>query len=119
MAQATTEWDIYSLRSRDGGDSWDPIVRLTDAPGPSQRPVVAVDGQEVHVVWFDARDGNAEVYYKFSSDGGTTWGPDQRLTAADGDSVQPSIAVGPDALHVAWFDTRDGNPEIYYKRKPR
>ncbi len=113
---ANTEWDVYYLRSLDGGQNWEPARRLTDAPLPSARPSLALAGNELHAVWFDLRDGNAEIYYKYSSDAGANWTPDERLTTAPGDSVQPAIAVNNNVVHVIWADSRDGNSEIYYKR---
>ncbi len=117
MSLATTEWEIYYRRSTDGGATWEPETRLTNAPGPSQRPSLAVVGDELHTVWFDGRDGNAEVYAKQSEDGGETWGPDTRLTNAPGDSLNASVAFSGRHLHVVWFDRREGNAEIYYKRR--
>jgi hypothetical protein len=72
------------------------------------------------VVWTDTRDGGtSEIYYKSSTDGGTTWGGDAELSLRDNkQSVHPSIAVAGSGLHVAWYDNRDGNNEIYYKRNP-
>ncbi len=113
---ANTEWEIYYLRSTDGGQSWEPSKRLTNAPLPSLRPSIALAGNDLHVVWFDYRDGNSEVYYKHSPDAGVSWMPDERLTNAPGDSFHPTVAVNGGAVHVVWFDNRDGNSEIYYKR---
>ncbi len=114
-------WEIYYKRSSDDGATWGPDTRLTFAPGLSMRPSVAVSGHDVHVVWFDGRDGSTQVYYKHSSDGGATWGPDERLTYATGnpldDTMHPSVAVAGDSVYIAWFDQRDGNAEIYFKRK--
>jgi hypothetical protein len=42
-----------------------------------------------------------------------------RLTSGGGDSAGPSIAVSGRAVHVVWIDRRDGNSEVYYKRKSR
>lgn len=119
MSLATSEWDIYYRRSTDGGASWGPEIRLTSAPGSSQRPSIAVDGEDLHVVWFDNRDGNFEVYYKESPDGGITWEPDLRLTSDPGDSLHPTVAASKKTVHLIWFDERNGSPEIYYKRKVR
>ena len=77
---------------------------------------VAATGDTVHVVWWDYRDGNWEVYYLRSLDGGSTWGPETRLTNDAGASQYPSVAVSGTTVHVVWWDTRDGNKEIYYKR---
>ncbi|HUT92668.1 MAG TPA: hypothetical protein VMY37_24460 [Thermoguttaceae bacterium] len=94
-------------------------MRLTDAPNLSRRPMIAAAGIELHIVWFDNRDGNLEVYYKDSQDGGDTCSEDARLTHADGESRHAAIAVSRKSVHVIWSDDRDGNTEIFYKRRPR
>lgn len=100
---------------------WGPDVRLTNDPAESYTSYnnawcVAASGDNVYVVWYDGRDGNYEIYYKRSTDGGLDWGPDIRLSNGSGDSYAASIAVWNDNVHVVWHDTRDGNREIYYKQ---
>lgn len=95
---------------------WGPDIQLTDAAGNSEIPAIAVSDNSVHVVWQDMRDGNYEIYYKRSLDGGITWGPDVRLTDAVGNSKSPSIAVSGNTVHVVWFDSRSGPEEIFYRR---
>ena len=113
---ASREWELYYARSTDGGGSWSPIERLTYAEGSPSRPNLAASGRELHLVWFDDRHGEGEIYYKASADGGHNWGEDTRLTDAHGDSEQPMIAVANDgAVHVAWLDERAGPSAIYYK----
>ena len=109
-------WEIYYKRSTDGGTSWETDTRLTDNSVQSWYPSIAVEGSDVHVVWYDIRDGNWEIYYKRSTDGGTSWGTDTRLTDNINFSWYPSVAVEGSNVHVVWYDTRDGNWEIYYKR---
>jgi len=94
---------------------WQPDVRLTYNPAPSQYPSVSVFGQFVHVVWEEFRDGNWETYYKLSTDNGVNWGADTRLTNDTADSRSPDISVSGSNVHVVWDDRRDGNNEIYYK----
>jgi Neuraminidase (sialidase) len=118
--------EIYYKRSTDNGATWPTSpggdTRLTPADGKtSYFPSVATADTNVHVVWCDRRDSISgdEVYYKRSSDGGTTWGSDIRLTVNDDmQSRHPSVAVAGAALHVVWYDNRDGDYEIYYKRNP-
>ncbi|HEY0556912.1 MAG TPA: sialidase family protein, partial [Thermoanaerobaculia bacterium] len=38
LDQAFTDWEIYTRRSDDGGQTWKPALRLTHAPGISHRP---------------------------------------------------------------------------------
>ena len=108
--------EIFYKRSTDGGVTWSQDNRLTNANGISFTPCLSVNGQVVHIVWSDDRDGNFEVYYKVSTDNGVTWGTDIRLTNSSGYSGGPSIVSTPSATHVVWNDNRDGNHEIYYKR---
>jgi len=62
--------------------------------------------------------GDSEIYYKKSTDGGSTWTAGNSLTANSGDSLSPSLAVyGSDNIHVFWYDFTPGNAEIYYKRQ--
>jgi hypothetical protein len=109
-------WEIYYKRSNDGGINWGADTRLTNNTAESYYPSVAVSGLVVHVVWHDTRDGNEEIYYKRSTDGGVNWGSDQRLTNNTYGSGNPSISVSGSLVHVVWYDYRDGNYEIYYKR---
>jgi len=110
--------EIYYKRSTDGGSSWGTDTRLTNDPAESWSPSISVSGQVLHVVWEDNRDGNSEIYYKNSSDGGVSWGADTRLTNSLFGGWYPSVSVSGQVVHVVWQDERDGNWEIYYKRNP-
>jgi hypothetical protein len=90
--------------------------RLTKNAGTSWYPDSAVSGNNVHVVWVDRTPGNSEIFYKRSSNNGTTWGKQKRLTRNKGWSWSPSIAVSGSNIHVVWQDDTSGNEEIYYKR---
>jgi hypothetical protein len=108
--------EIYYKRSTDDGVSWSADVRLTNNVSDSQSPSLSVSGSTAHVVWYDNRDLNYEIYYKRSTDGGISWGADTRLTNNSGQSWYPSVSVSGSVVHVTWYDGRDGNDEIYYKR---
>jgi hypothetical protein len=109
-------YEIYYKRSQDAGVSWGADTRQTNNISNSQFPSISVSGSVVHIVWADERDGNDEIYYKRSLDGGVSWGSDIRLTNNTAYSWNPSIAVSGSVVNVVWYDTRDGNYEIYYKR---
>ena len=112
--------EIYYKRSTDGGTSWSSDVRLTNSPSTSDYPAIVVSGSKVHLVWHDYRDGNMEIYYKLSTDGGSSWGTDVRLTNSPDYSLIPSIAINASTVNVMWHDRRDGpySSEIYYKKNP-
>ncbi len=110
--------EIYYRRSTNNGLNWEPETRLTNNSGYSEAPNITVSLSNVHVTWQDNRDGNFEVYYKRSTDGGLNWGPDTRLTNAGGNSLRTFSTVNGTKVHVVWMDERDGNWEIYYKQDP-
>lgn len=110
--------EIYFKRSTNGGMNWESDARLTSDAGESFFPSISVSGQNVHIVWRDSRDGNGEIYYKRSTDGGINWSSDLRLTNATGDSRFPSVSVSGQKINVIWSDKRDGNDEIYFKCNP-
>jgi hypothetical protein len=113
-------WEIYYKRSTDGGLTWGPDQRLTNDAATSERPSIAVTGtepnEEISVVWDDDRDGDKEIYFVHSSDGGVTWQSQTRLTSSIGESEAACIGAFNSNVHVTWVDSRDGNSEIYYKK---
>ena len=109
-------YEIYYKRSTDNGINWGPDTRLTDNSASSEYPALAVSGSFVHIVWYDFRDGNYEIYYKHSTDGGTNWEADVQLTFNSYPSYCPSLSVSNSIVSVVWIDGRDSNWEIYYKR---
>lgn len=107
--------EIYYKRSTNNGSSWESEIRLTNSAGTSSAPSIAVSGQLVHISWYDNRDGNYEIYYMRSLDGGANWGPNVRLTNNVLRSELSCIAVSESDVHVVWYDNRHGNDEIYFK----
>lgn len=110
--------EIYYKRSTNGGVTWSSTKRLSWNASSSMYVTIAVDSQSrVHVSWIDFTPGNAEVFYKRSTDNGETWGGVNRLTWNMGYSGLPAIAVDlSDTIHIVWHDDIPGNFEIYYKK---
>ncbi len=108
--------EIYYKRSLNSGAAWEADIRLTNSPGSSYFPAIRVSGNLVLVAWSDNRDGNFEIYFKRSEDGGGTWSPDARLTSNSSASDYPSITASGNTAIIVWQDLRDNNYEIYFKR---
>jgi hypothetical protein len=112
--------EVYYLNSTDNGISWSADRRLSDLPDGSGDCNIAASGNNVHLVFWDARHGGAwegEIYYKYSSDNGINWSVDTRLTNAPNPSGHPFIAVADTVLHVIWQDKRPTLfDKIWYKR---
>lgn len=135
--------DVFFSRSTDGGDSWSTPLRVNDDPAAGQRTQkwprmrVAPNGR-IDVAWYDYRHDDQEtpaddvefylgdandVYLASSEDGGRTFGPNRRMTAASIDrtlgtynvqyfvEVPPALAAADDVAFVGWSDTRLGSPD--------
>jgi len=96
---------------------WSGASRLSGFPSNSWVPdmVHSPDGL-VHVVWYDSRDGESEIYHMEWD--GAAWTDEERLTFSTGESARPQVATDPwSRVHVVWHDKRDGDFEIYYKMR--
>jgi hypothetical protein len=116
--------DIYFNYSIDGGATWQASdIRLDtgDPPGTgySWSPKISSDGSNVYVTWMDMRNGNYDIYFNYSADGGATWqASDIRLDTGDPPgaygSQYPGITSSGDKVYVAWHDSRNGAWDIYF-----
>ena len=108
--------ELYYCKSTNEGISW-MTKRLTWNSGISETPAIVTDSSNhIHLVWEDKTPGNAEIYYRKSTNGGTNW-TTKRLTWNSGESEFPKIAVdSSNHIHVVWYDDMTGNYEIYHKK---
>ena len=114
----TGNHEIYFKRSTNNGINWSSDAILTINSASSGSPAISVSGIYTHIVWGDSRDGNSEIYYKFSTNSGSSWGSDTRLTNNSGESRGANVCLSGNVVNVLWYDDRNGNNEIYYKRNP-
>ncbi len=99
--------NLFYRNSRDGGRTWSKSINLADSFDGTTKPHIAIDQQNgIHVVWdigFDNMTGKGVPLaggYRYSSDGGATWGPVTRFTLSEGGSIiqttpRPTIAASP------------------------
>ena len=97
---------------------------ISNNPGNSTDPQIAVYQNNVYVVWSDATTGNGDIYFKRSVDNGTSFGSAENLvldekknigTNNTGSSSYPQIAAVGSNVYVAWIDTMTGNNEIFLR----
>ena len=109
--------EIFYKHSTDGGSNWSADTRLTNTSANSNNPSVAIAGSVVHVIWEDSPEVQPEIYYQRSTDGGTTWETETRLTNDQNVSEYPSLAVSGSVLHTVWSDrSSSSSSEVYYNR---
>ena len=109
--------EVYYQKSIDGGTTWSKAKRLTWSSEYSRPNSLAIDSSDnIHIAIEDNTPGNWEIYYKKSTNGGTSW-TTKRLTYNPGMSYDPFLAVdSKNHIHVVFWDDTPGNYEIYYKR---
>lgn len=99
-------YEIFYKRSTDGGLTWGADTRISNNVYFSTNP--SISGSIVIVVWDDDRDGsgNKEIYYNRSSNAGTSWGTDTRLTNDPAASENACVSISGSLVFVTWADNR-------------
>jgi hypothetical protein len=91
-------------------------MTLVGAPTVEANPAVACDGDTVVVMWEDHREGNSDLAYRRSVDGGTTFGSLQFLVKGPSDEAQPTLAMSGGVAVAVWEDHRNGNIDLASRR---
>ena len=101
--------EIYYKNSTDGGRTWNSEVRLTFIESSKNYLGMASDGNNIHIVWHDSREGGGnKIFYKNSTDGGNTWSADRRISQSFGEEAD--IGVNGSNIHIVYYY----NWQIYY-----
>jgi len=115
-ASAAASDDLYLLASHDGGLTWSSAIPASTRNGSADVDAIALaaEGLTVHVAWADDRNGSNATWYRRSTDGGATWGPELRLDAGNhgatgglGDGVV--LAASGSTVAVAWLASSGGD----------
>jgi hypothetical protein len=112
----TGNGDVYFKRSIDNGTSFGNSENLSNSTGNSTHAQIAVNKNNVYVVWTDNTTGNGDVYFKRSIDNGTSFGNSENLSNDIGDSYGPQIVISGNNVYVVWTDNTTGNGDVYFKR---
>ncbi len=93
--------------------------RLTADDGhPSKYPDLAIAGGRAAIAWYDARDGNDEVYLAvvpLDALAGGVEAAATRITRTPGDSLGAYVSWSAPYFGVVWSDDTEGNAEIYFQ----
>jgi hypothetical protein len=104
------------------GVTWSVDLRLTENTNYDLQPAIlqAAD-EEIMIFWASGGPtGSFDIYYKYSSDYGTTWSDRTEFIASNYEDIWPAVMVAEDTkIWVAWVndeaDQPDGNWEIYFR----
>jgi hypothetical protein len=81
-------------------------VNMSSNAGKSERPDIAVAGDNIYAVWQDDTSGQQQVMFAKSTDGGATFGKPVAISRSQegGFSNAPDIAISGDNVYVVWAD---------------
>lgn len=115
MAETGTP-QIYIKSSTDDGLTWGPEIRLTYTASGKRSicPSSASRGSNIYITWWDNRSP-IRIYYKRSTDNGTTWSADSILSPSTNNQYCSAVAVSDTNVYAFW--TR-GSPlrQVYFRR---
>jgi hypothetical protein len=112
----TGDNEIFFVRMSAGGEKRGSDLQVTTSSGDSTVPTIAWSGSEYGLAWYDDRDGDMEIFFARISAGGTKLTTDVQVTEYMRSSETPSIAWSGTEWGIAWSESRDLNPEIYFVR---
>jgi hypothetical protein len=110
-------YSILYVTSSNWGDSWSQETQLISSGGANSGVSVcqALDGT-IWLVWASDRTGNYEIFYKTSSNYGTSWSNDTQLTFHSGCDLKPAIhQLSDGAIWIVWSSSRSGGYDLRLK----
>jgi len=97
--------------------TWQAPQRLTWDSEHSYVPVIAVGtGNDLHITWTSKFSAN-DIYYKKSTDSGSTWMGPKRLTWSSHSFSGQDITIdGLNRVHIVFTDISVSTSDLFYKR---
>lgn len=92
-------------------EKWTTIVPITT--GQATQPSIQAQGNNVFIAWSDSRLGASEIFFRRSTDGGQTWGLEQRITETIADSVSPDLDADRRYLYLVWQEDQKVKFALY------
>jgi hypothetical protein len=112
--------EIFFSVSHDDGETFStPPQNISKNTGASQLPQMTCEGNNVYVVWQDTTDGNVDIFFARSTNGGQTFSTPDNLSENTGISLNPQISSEGNNVYVVWSDNTSipgGNNEIFFAR---
>jgi len=114
--RVTTTTEVYYIKSVDHGVSFSsPVLLSVSDSYYSGYPAIVCYGQGIHVAWRDSYIGN-NIYYKRSTNGGSSWSGSTQLCNVSGEIGMecPAMLADANGVHIAFIDDED---DAIYIRK--
>jgi hypothetical protein len=113
-------YEIFFTNSTDNGATFDPDgpFNLSNDGGISVNPQIEASGNNVYVVWEEDPVGPdpKDIFFRASTDSGSTFGSSINLSRNTGASLLPKVAAFDKNVYVVWQDlTVDANGDISFQ----
>ncbi|MDE1765212.1 MAG: PEFG-CTERM sorting domain-containing protein [Thaumarchaeota archaeon] len=108
-------YDIFFAKSTDGGQTFSQPLNISNSPGASGWPQVAVDGN-VYVSWVDNTPGHFDVYIAKSTDDGTSFESPVDVNNNAGGSWYNQMVVSSNTVYLAWLGEGNGSSNIMFSK---
>ena len=107
---------IYFKRSSDTGNSFNTTENLSNSNGSSTDPQITAMGNNAYIIWSDTTTGNGDIYFKSSTDNGTSFSfPKNLSTNLDGPALFPQVEAMGNNVYVVWQDETPDKGRIRFR----
>src|SRR5918996_528980 len=108
--------EIYFKRSSDTGNSFNTTENLSNSNGSSTDPQITATGNNAYIIWSDTTTGNGDIYFKSSTDNGTSFSfPKNLSTNLDGPALFPQVEAIGNNVYVVWQDETPDKGRIRFR----
>jgi hypothetical protein len=116
--QETYDYEIFYQTSPDNGATWSSFHQLTENTVNDLAPaILQLRNGTIFVFYssFVGGNGDDEIFYKYSSNGGVSWTTCQLTSNTDVDSSPSAIQTSDNKIWVTWHSQRSNNYDVYYR----
>src|SRR5207237_251256 len=99
--------------------TWKPfgsIKNLSNNDGNSIIPQMDLHGSNVYIVWQDKTPGDFDIFFRVSTNNGSTFASTKNLSNNDGESSIPQIISSGGNVYVVWQDKTQGDFDIFFRK---
>jgi hypothetical protein len=107
--------EIVFRRSTTRGESFEPLLNLSQNRAASLDPLLKVSDQAVYVLWKEKVAGQTDIFFTRSVDIGGTFEAPRNLSQTPGKSSQYAISFSGGVIRIVWRDRSAGAGDIFYR----
>jgi hypothetical protein len=91
------------------------IKNLSNNDGNSNNPQMDLHGSNAYIIWQDNTPGKFDIFFRVSTNNGSTFASTKNLSNNDGDSINAHISSVSDAVRIVLQDNTPGKFDIFFR----